>query len=120
VADEGGCSGVVRTCLWHQRSIGDVASRYDVEVWARRHPDGRVRHAFDHSVSDREQLFDGLRVIDVERADEIALRLARRRALMFGDAMIRTETGELRLCPESWTQPPGGRGGRETSRPTAR
>ena len=108
VADEGGCSGVVRTCVWHQRSIADVASRYDVGVWARRHPDGRVRHAFDHAVSDHEQLFDGLRVIDVERADEIALWLPRRRGLVFGDAMIRTEAGELRVCPESWTQPTGG------------
>jgi hypothetical protein len=27
VADEGGCSGVVRTCIWHQRSVVEVASR---------------------------------------------------------------------------------------------
>jgi len=49
-----------------------------------------------------------LRVIDVERADEIALWLPRQRALIFGDAMIRTRAGELRVCPESWTQPEGG------------
>jgi hypothetical protein len=108
MAVEGGCAGVVRTCVWHQRSIGDVARRYEVEVWARPHPDDRVRHAFDHAVSDHEELFDVLRVIDVERADEIALWLPRQRALLFGDAMIRTESGELRVCPESWTQPTGG------------
>jgi hypothetical protein len=67
-----------------------------------------VRHALDHPVSDRDELFDGLRVIDVERADEIALWLPRQRALIFGDAMIRTRAGELSVCPESWTQPEGG------------
>jgi hypothetical protein len=104
----GGCTGVVRTCHWHQRSIVDVVSRYDVDVWARPLPDGRVRHAFDHAVSDREELSDRLRTIDVERADEIALWLPRQRALVFGDAMIRTRAGELRVCPDSWTQPEGG------------
>jgi Metallo-beta-lactamase superfamily len=104
----GGCSGVVRTCNWHQRSIPDVVSRYDVGVSARPNPDGRARYACDHDVNDRDELFDGLRAIDVERADEIALWLPRQRALVFGDAMIRTRAGELRVCPESWTQPAGG------------
>jgi glyoxylase-like metal-dependent hydrolase (beta-lactamase superfamily II) len=108
VAGAGGCIGVVRTCHWHQRSIGDVVSRYGVDVWARPYPDGGARYAVDHAVSDRDELFDGLRVIDVERADEIALWLPRQRALVFGDAMIRTRAGELTVCPESWTQPEGG------------
>lgn len=108
VARAGGCLGVVRTCHWHQRSIADAASRYDVEVWARLDPDGGGPDAVDHPVLDREELFGGLRVLDVERADEIALWLPRQRALVFGDAMIRTGGGELRVCPESWTQPEGG------------
>lgn len=108
VAAGGGCAGIVRTCHWHQRSIVDVASRYDVGIWATLDPDGRVRYAVDHAVSDRDEPFDGLRAIAVERADEIALWLPRQRALVFGDAMIRTRAGELRVCPESWTQPEGG------------
>jgi hypothetical protein len=108
VAGGGGCTGVVRTCHWHQRSIVDVVRRYDVDVWARPYPDGGERHAVDHEVSNRDELFDVLRVIDVERADEIALWLPRQAALVFGDAMIRTPAGELRVCPESWTQPEGG------------
>ncbi|HEY3947007.1 MAG TPA: hypothetical protein VGL78_17425 [Solirubrobacteraceae bacterium] len=111
VAVGGGCTGVVRTCHWHQRSIVDVASRYDVDVWARPDPDGRVLSAFDHPVSDRGELFDRLRAIDVERADEIALWLPRQGALVFGDAMIRTRAGELKVCPESWTQSKGGPAG---------
>ena len=108
VAAEGGCTGVVRTCNWHQRSIPEAVSRYDVDVWARPHPDGLARYVVDHPVGDRDEPFDGLRAIDVERADEIALWLPRQRALVFGDAMIRTRGGELRVCPESWTQPAGG------------
>jgi hypothetical protein len=79
-----------------------------VDVWARPHPDGGARYAVDHALSDRDELFDEFRVIDVERADEMALWLPRQRALVFGDAMIRTRAGELRICPESWTQPEGG------------
>jgi glyoxylase-like metal-dependent hydrolase (beta-lactamase superfamily II) len=108
VASGGGCAGIVRTCHWHQRSIVDAAGRYEVRVWARPDPAGRILHAFDHAVSDGDELFGTLRVIDVERADEIALWLPQQRALIFGDAMIRTRAGELRVCPESWTQPPGG------------
>ena len=64
--------------------------------------------AFDRAVAEGDELFDGLRVFDVERADEIALWLPRQAALAFGDAMIRTSAGELRVCPDSWTQPAGG------------
>jgi hypothetical protein len=108
VADRNGCAGVVRTCHWHQRSVPDVASRYSAEVWAKQPTDGRVSCAFDHAIGDRDELFDELRVFDVERADEIALWLPRQAALAFGDAMIRTRAGDLRVCPESWTQPEGG------------
>ena len=45
--------------------------------------------------------------MSVERADEIALWLPRQAALVFGDAMLRTSAGQLRVCPGSWTQPAG-------------
>lgn len=106
--DQGGCAGVVRTCHWHQRSIAEVVSRYHVELWAKPHPDNRAPYAFDHAMRDQDELFDGFRVFDVERADEMALWLPRQAALIFGDAMIRRSDGELRVCPESWTQPQGG------------
>jgi hypothetical protein len=108
VADNGGGAGVVRTCHWHQRSIAEVVSRYGVAVWARPLPDGRERYPFDHAVSAGDEPLAGVRVIDVERADELGLWLPRQRALVFGDAMIRTTAGELRVCPDSWTQPEGG------------
>ena len=98
----------MRACHWHQRSIDEVVSRYPAPVWARRDPDGNVRHALDDAVEDRQVLFDRLRIIDAERADEVALWLPHQRALVFGDEMIRSAPGELRIRPESWTQPEGG------------
>jgi hypothetical protein len=108
VTDKGGCAGVVRSCHWHQRNVSDAASRYATAVWAKQQPDGEVFHAFDRAVSDRDELFDVLRVFDVERHDEVALWLPRQAALVFADAMIRNRSGDLRVCPESWTQPEGG------------
>lgn len=108
VADRGGCAGILRTCHWHQRSVSDVANRYGAQVWAQPHRDGGVPDAFDRAITDREELFDKLRVFDVERVDEVAVWLPRQAALAFGDAMLRTSAGDLRVCPESWTQPEGG------------
>lgn len=108
VGDNGGCAGVLRTCHWHQRSIAEAAARYDAQVWAKPHPDGSGPHPFDHAVSDQDEPFDGLRVFDVERADELALWLPAQAALVFGDAMLRRKTGDLRVCPDSWLQPEGG------------
>ena len=64
--------------------------------------------AFDHLATDGEALPGGLRAFDVERDDEIALWLPAQAALLFGDAMLRSVSGELRVCPDSWTQPEGG------------
>jgi glyoxylase-like metal-dependent hydrolase (beta-lactamase superfamily II) len=108
VADQGGCSAILRTCHWHQRSVSDAANRYGAEVWARRDGESRVHHAFDRAINDGDELLGEVRIFDVERADEIAAWLPRQGALVFGDAMIRTRTGELRVCPDSWTQPAGG------------
>jgi hypothetical protein len=107
VADNGGCAGVIRTCFWHQRSIAEVAARYHADVWAKPHGNVAEPRPFDHVVGDQDELFDGFRVIDVEPAYEIALWLPAQAALVFGDAMLRGETGELRACPDSWLQQQG-------------
>jgi glyoxylase-like metal-dependent hydrolase (beta-lactamase superfamily II) len=105
LADHGGCAGVVRTCHWHQRTVAEAASRYGADVWAKQHSDA---YPLDHAVSQHEELVGGLRAYVMERDDEIALWLPDQRALVFGDAMLRREDGELRMCPESWTMPEGG------------
>ena len=108
LSGRGECLGIVRTCHWHQRSVAEAASRYGVEVWAKIHPGGRAPYVVDHEVRDQDELFGSLRVIDVERADEIALWLREQGTLVFGDAMLRRGSGELRICPDSWLQPAGG------------
>jgi hypothetical protein len=108
VEAHGGCAGIIRTCHWHQRSVAEASQRYGADVWARRATSREDDKPFDHAVADGEEPF-GLRVIDIERIDEIGLWLPAQRALVFGDAMIRRGDGELRMCPESWAQPSGGR-----------
>ena len=108
VEAHGGCAGIIRTCHWHQRSIAEASQRYGADVWARPAASSEIDKPFDHALADGEEPF-GLRVIDIERIDEIGLWLPAQQALVFGDAMIRRGNGELRMCPPSWTQPPGGR-----------
>lgn len=108
VAGEGGCAGVIRTCFWHQRSIADASARYSAAVWA---GPPRAEHqvpAFDQELADRQEPFEGIVALDMARVDELALWLSAPRALIFGDAMLRRADGELRVCPESWTQPEEG------------
>ena len=103
-----GCTGVVRSIHWHQRDVAAAASRYGAGVLARHPPDGAPLVSLDRALADGEELWDGIRVLSVERADEIALWLPVQAALLFGDGMLRRPTGQLRVCPDSWTQPNGG------------
>jgi Metallo-beta-lactamase superfamily len=109
MADEhGGCAGVVRTIHWHQRSVAEAAHRYGASVWAMPAPRGDEPAPLDHPLEDEQELWDGIQAFCVERDDEVALWLPAHAALLFGDAMLRRATGELRMCPDSWTQPAGG------------
>jgi glyoxylase-like metal-dependent hydrolase (beta-lactamase superfamily II) len=109
VAQHGGQVTIVRTCQWHQRSIPDAASRYGATVRAAAGPDGATLAPCDRVAGDGEQLPGGVVAVRMERIDEAALWLEGPSALVFGDAMVRDAAGALRVCPESWTQPPGGR-----------
>jgi hypothetical protein len=108
VGEHGGCAGIVRTIHFHQRSIAEAATRYGAEVSAGIAPD-RVRlQPSDRVFGETEHTWPELEAFGMERFDEIALWLPEQSALLFGDAMLRREDGMLRVCPESWTQPPGG------------
>ncbi len=108
VAAQGGCAGVVRTIHWHQRSVAAVAVRYKAAVWAMQPVDLEQPPRLDHALHDRAELWDGIQAFCLERDDEIALWLPQQASLLFGDAMIRRGDGQLRRCPDSWTQPEGG------------
>lgn len=108
IDEHGGCAGIVRTMHWHQRSIAEAAERYGSEVWAGRVADGAELQPSDHPLADGQKLWDGIAAFATERGDEIGLWLPAQAALVFGDAMLRREHGELRVCPDSWGQPDGG------------
>jgi len=108
VAAHDGCAGIVRTIHWHQRSVASAAARYNASVWAMQSPELEPRRPFDHALHDQEELWDGIQAFFLERDDELALWLPKQASLLFGDAMIRRGDGQLRVCPESWTQPAGG------------
>jgi hypothetical protein len=109
VERRGGCAGVIRTVHWHQRSVGEAAARYGAEVWAKPPPPAdREWPPFDRALGAGTQTPDGAQAFDVERGDELVLWLPSHAALVFGDAMLRRDTGELRVCPDSWLQPDGG------------
>lgn len=108
VAEHGGCAGIVRTIHWHERSVAQAAERYDAGFWSGPPSDGAELAPIDHSLADGEELWDGIQAFSMERADEVALWLPAPAALLFGDAMLRREGGQLRMCPDSWTQPPAG------------
>jgi Metallo-beta-lactamase superfamily len=108
IGEHGGCAGVVRTIHWHQRSVAQAAERYGAVVWAGPPAEDTQLAPPDHVLRDGEELWDGIQAHSVERADEIAIWLPAQAALLFGDAMLRGATGQLRVCPDSWTQPNGG------------
>jgi Metallo-beta-lactamase superfamily len=108
VEQHGSCAGIVRTIHWHQRSAAEAADRYGAAIWAGRSPtDGELQPS-DHRLEDGDELWDRIQAFTTERADEIALWLPTHAALLFGDAMLRGQSGQLRVCPESWEQPAGG------------
>lgn len=54
-----------------------------------------------------QEILGGVLAFEVERADEIALWLPVQAALIFGDAMLRSDAGGLRTCRASWLAPEG-------------
>ncbi len=104
-----GCAGIIRTLHFHQRSIAEATARYEAEVWAQPPPPDLQAGPYDRAARDGAEIVGGVRCFNVERFDEIALWLPGQRALLFGDAMVGRKPGTLIMCPDSWTQPAGGR-----------
>jgi hypothetical protein len=75
---------VLTTIPWHERSRDAVARHYGASL------------AGDHDLP------HGVELLPFPRADETMVWLPARRALVPGDRIIGTESGGLRLCPESW------------------
>lgn len=108
VADRGGCAAVIRTCHWHQRTVSEAASRYDAEVWAKPPPSPAPPRPFDRAIAAGETLPGGLMGFAVDRHDEVVIWSRKQAVLIFGDAILRTDHGGLRTCPDSWLAPDDG------------
>lgn len=109
VEQAGGCAAIVRTCLWHERSIPQAHERYGADVWARTQAGHASPRHFDRIAEPGQPLPGGIEAIDVIRDDEIGLWLPEHEALLFGDVMLRDRDGTLTMCPESWVARAGGR-----------
>jgi hypothetical protein len=104
----GSCAAVVRTCFWHQRSAAEAANRYGSAVWAMPPPTPAPSRPFDHAIASGQELPGGLLPFSVARFDEVVIWLPEKGALVSGDVLGRGESGELRMCPDSWLAPGDG------------
>jgi hypothetical protein len=76
---------VLTTVRWHSRSRAHVVARYRASV-------SRARSA----------LAPGIVPFRIKGAEETIFWLPRARTLIPGDRIIGSESGGLRVCPQSW------------------
>lgn len=87
----------------HDRAVAQLRSQFKIPVIAHAAAVAELGFAVDRTVSDEEEVLDGLRVITLPGAGagEIALHDARG-WLMLGDALINLEPDGLALLPEKY------------------
>jgi glyoxylase-like metal-dependent hydrolase (beta-lactamase superfamily II) len=94
----------VLTVYWHGRSAREIADRYGGEILAHENvlrADGRTVEP-TRTFAFGETLPGGVVPCDAVRFDEAILWLPDHGALVFGDVVLGSEDGGVRLCPESW------------------
>lgn len=96
---------VLVTVFWHTRSAAELVERYGARVWtptsaraavARRA--GVVTDAFRPG----DPLPDGIAAFWTARRGEVVYWISEHHALVPGDVLLGSETGGVRMCPESW------------------
>jgi glyoxylase-like metal-dependent hydrolase (beta-lactamase superfamily II) len=91
---------ILLTVLWHTRNAGELATRYDAEVWA----PSRARQAVERRAGRArpfrpgEPLPGGVEALATARSNEVVFYLPAHRTLVAGDVIL----GGPRLCPDSW------------------
>lgn len=100
---------VLITVFWHGRSAREIAERYDAEIWAHEHVLEERRREVEPSrtFAFGDDLPGGVQARDAVRFDEAILWIPEHRALVFGDVVLGSEDGGVRLCPESWLRKGG-------------
>jgi glyoxylase-like metal-dependent hydrolase (beta-lactamase superfamily II) len=99
---------ILVTIMWHVRSAQTLLDRYPgSRLWA--HEAARDVVGERASVTDTfvfgETLPGEIVAFDAQRGGEALFWIREHRALVAGDVLLGTESGGLRLCPESWLAP---------------
>jgi len=96
---------VLLTVFLHARSTCELVERYGARLWA----PSRGRAAVERragAVTDPfrpgDPLPAGVEALGSGRASEVVYWIPEHLAVVAGDALLGDESGELRLCPESW------------------
>jgi glyoxylase-like metal-dependent hydrolase (beta-lactamase superfamily II) len=96
---------VLLTVFFHARSTRELVERYGARLWA----PARGRAAVERragAVTDPfrpgDPLPAGVEAFGAGRGSEVVYWIPEHRALIAGDVLLGGQTGELRLCPESW------------------
>ena len=94
---------VFLTVVWHERSAEEVVDRYaGATLWARDLAVDRLSARVERTFALDDPLPGRLVAIDADRRDEVIYWIAEHRAVVAGDALLGTEDGGVRLCPDSW------------------
>lgn len=92
----------VLTIFWHERSLQAVCERYGAGAWVPAGAAERVTYRPVAEFSPGSVLGGGVHTRPTSRPGEVVLWLPQPRALVFGDVILGTAEGRLRLCPADW------------------
>ena len=93
---------ILLTVWWHERSAGELAERYEAEVWAHEEGGSRTETPVTHPFATGDALPGGLIGIDAQRVGETMYWLPEQRALVSGDIFLGDGDGGVRICSQSW------------------
>ena len=102
----GGVVHVLVTVYYHARSAGELVERYRGRLWASTRARATItRRAGEPTDTFRpgDALPGGIEAIaSGDGTGEVVYRLPDQQALVFGDVVLGSDDGGVRLCPASW------------------
>ena len=96
---------VLVTIFWHVRSTATLVGRYGARIWApttSRAAVARRAGAVTDAFRPGDPLPGGVEAFRTARRTEVVYWVPAEASLVPGDVLLGTESGGLRMCPESW------------------